>query len=305
MAYINDYTYYENEGNTPKDVNWGDYQYISLFDIVNNFMMMYVGEDELINKIDRYKVLFHAKRGIQELNYDSLKESKILELSVSDNLTVVLPPDFVSFIRISLYKNQELRPMVENEDTNYAKNYLQDNQSNVLFDSNGDVLIGTSILDNDRLDGVQKTKYLGDGQQHGNYGYYVDGYWYFNYPVSHRFGLNTATANANPTYKINKSEGVINMDSSVAGETIVLEYVSDGLERGDNDKVVVNKMFEEYLYHYILYAILSTKRNTPEYIVRRFKNKRRALLNNAKIRITNLDPRALLMPLRGRDKHIK
>jgi hypothetical protein len=305
MAYLTDYQYYTNSETLPEDKNLGSYQYVSLHDVVNNFMLMYVGEDELINKIDRFKVLFHAKRGIQELNYDAMKETKIIELSVCDNLSVILPPDFVSFVRISLYKNNELRPMVENEDTNFATGYLQDNKCNVLFDAEGNVLTGTSLFDHDRFDGVQKTKYLGDGQQHGNYGYYVDSNWYFNYPVGHRFGLNTSTANANPTFKINKRDGVINLDSTMAGEDVILEYVSDGMEKGDDDSIVVNKLFEEYLYNYILYAVLSTKRDTPEYIVRRFKNKRRALLNNAKIRMTNLDPRALLMPLRGRDKHIK
>ena len=85
MAYINDYTYYENTGNpNTEDENWGSYQYIPLEDIVNNFMLMYVGNDKLINNVERYNILFHAKRAIQELNYDSLKEIKILELQVCD-----------------------------------------------------------------------------------------------------------------------------------------------------------------------------------------------------------------------------
>ena len=80
MAYITDYQYYENGGNVPTDSNWGSYQYVSLEDIVNNFMLMYQGNNELINNINRYQVLFYAKRGIQELNYDAMKEIKILEL---------------------------------------------------------------------------------------------------------------------------------------------------------------------------------------------------------------------------------
>ena len=60
MAYINDYAYYANSGNNPSDENWGSYQYVSLEDIVNNFMLMYQGNHELINNINRYQVLFHA-----------------------------------------------------------------------------------------------------------------------------------------------------------------------------------------------------------------------------------------------------
>ena len=43
MAYITQYTYYENNDNTPTDANLGSYQYVSLQDIVNNFMLIYQG----------------------------------------------------------------------------------------------------------------------------------------------------------------------------------------------------------------------------------------------------------------------
>ena len=65
MAYISQYEYYENNGNTPEDANWGSYQYVSLYDIVNNFMLMYAGNHSLINNEERFKVLFHAKRVCQ------------------------------------------------------------------------------------------------------------------------------------------------------------------------------------------------------------------------------------------------
>ena len=48
MAYINDYAYYANSGAIPQDKNWGSYQYVSLNDIVNNFMLMYQGNHELL-----------------------------------------------------------------------------------------------------------------------------------------------------------------------------------------------------------------------------------------------------------------
>ena len=42
--------------------NYGNYQFISLADIVNNFIVSYVGEDKIISKIKRTDVAFHAKR---------------------------------------------------------------------------------------------------------------------------------------------------------------------------------------------------------------------------------------------------
>ena len=106
MPYITDYQYYENNGALPEDANWGSYQYVTLQDIVNNFLLMYSGNHSLVNNEERYKILFHAKRAIQELNYDSLKEIKILELDVCDTLRFVLPPDYVNWVRISLYKDK-------------------------------------------------------------------------------------------------------------------------------------------------------------------------------------------------------
>ena len=79
MAHLTGYQYYENSGNIPEDANWGSYQYVSLEDIVNNFMLIYNDNLQLINNVNRYQVLFFAKRAIQELNYDAFKEIKVFE----------------------------------------------------------------------------------------------------------------------------------------------------------------------------------------------------------------------------------
>ena len=305
MAYLTGYEYYENNGNLPEDANWGSYQYTSLKDIVNNFMLMYVGNDKLVNNAERYNVLFHAKRGIQELNYDAMKETKIVELTVCDNLKVVLPPDFVNWNRISLFKDGTLFPLTENIQTNFAKSYLQDNDCRVLFDQDGDVLIGTSLLDGTRIDGMHKTQYLGDGPFHGSLGYSIDGQWIFDFSIGARYGSNSETANMNPTFKIDKANGVINFSSHMTDEIVVIEYISDGMEGGDDSKVSVNKLFEDYIYAYIKYAILNSKFGVQEYIVNRARKDKSSLLRNSKIRLSNIHPGRLLMNMRGQNKWIK
>ncbi len=89
------------------------------------------------------------------------------------------------------------------------------------------------------------------------------------------------------------------------GQKCILEYVSDGLYNGDNSNISVNKLFEEYIYAYIEYAIMSSKVGVQEYIVNRLRKKKSALLSNAKIRISNIHPGRLLMNLRGQAKWIK
>ena len=308
MPYITDYQYYENGGTEPQNANWGSYQYVSLQDIVTNFLLMYNGNHSLVNNEERYKVLFHAKRGIQELNYDALKEIKILELSVCNTLRYVLPQDYVNWVRISLYKDGVLRPMSENIQTNWSDAYLQDNDCRILFDIDGNIARPEySDIDYQRITNTKKSIYLNQNtpQFNGMEGYNVDGGWWFDYQIGARYGLNTETANANPTFSINKKAGVINFSSDMSGELAILEYVSDGMENGVNANISLNKLFEEYIYAYIQYAILDAKFGVQEYVVNRARKKKAALLRNAKIRMSNIDPGKLLMNLRGQDKWIK
>ena len=307
MAYISQYQYYENNGNQPENANWGSYQYVSLYDIVNNFMLMYYGNHSLINNEPRYKILFHAKRAIQELNYDAFKEIKILELQVCNTLRYILPSDYVNWVRISEFKNGLLYPLTENIQTNWSSAYLQDNNCNILFDQDGNALSPqNSDLDLARIKGGKKSIYLNkDSIFFGFDGYCCDGYWYFDYQIGSRFGLNTETANANPTFSINKKGGVINFSSGMVDKLVVLEYVSDGMEGGNDTEITVNKLFEEYIYAFIEFSIINSKLGVQEYIVNRARKRKSALLRNAKIRISNIHPGRLLMNLRGMDKWIK
>ena len=307
MAYISQYQYYENKGTPPENINWGSYQYVSLKDIVTNFELMYVGNDKLVNNVERYNILFHAKRGIQELNYDSLKEIKILELSVDYLLRFILPSDYVNWVRISMYKDGLLFPLSENIQTNWSRAYLQDSQGKILFDESGNILKPEfSTVDLDRITGTDRTIYLNrESPYYGQEGYFYNGIWYFEYPIGARYGLNTETANKNPTFKIDKKSGVINFSSDTAGELVVLEYVSDGMENGVNQDISINKLFEDFIYAYIKYAILSSKFGVQEYIINRARKEKSALLRNAKIRLSNIHPGRLLMNLRGQNKLIK
>ena len=47
---------------------FGDYQFTSLDDIINQFLIAYVGEDKIISKIKRADIAFHAQRALQELS---------------------------------------------------------------------------------------------------------------------------------------------------------------------------------------------------------------------------------------------
>ena len=277
----------------------------SLEDIVNNFQLMYSGNHSLVNNEERYKILFHAKRGIQELNYDAFMEIKALELTVYDNLTFVLPSDYINWVRISLYKDGWLRPLNENIQVNSAQSYLQGAGGTLTFNADGTVITDESTLDTERKNGQQNSIYLNQNNDIDQVEDDNASDFYSDYSIGARYGLNTETANVNPTFRIDKKAGVINFDSTMLNENCVLEYISDGMEGGDDSQVSVNKLFEDYVYAHIEYAILNSKFNVQEYIISRARKRKTALLRNAKIRLSNIHPGKLLMNLRGANKWIK
>lgn len=307
MAYITDQKYYDNDGTIPESENWGSYQYVPMTEVVNNFRLMYIGDDKLINNVQRSTVIFHAKRAIQELNYDAFRNVQVLEEILTDNLQMILPSDYVNYVRISVEKNGVLFPLWENPYVNYAAEYLRDNNNQLLYDASGEVLEAhNSHLDRQRLAGKPIRRYGGVANRYGAWGWDVDGVWYYGYGIGDAYyGLDTSEANVNDTFRIDKKSGVINFSSGVSGKHIVLEYVSDGMEGGDDSKISVNKMAEDAVYSYIKWAILDNKIGIQEYVVRRAMRDKTAKLRNAKIRLSNIKAGRLLMVLRGRAKWIK
>ena len=231
MTYLSEYDYYANGGVAPTDSKWGDYQYVGLEDVVRNYKLMYTGNTSLVNNVEDFKILFHAKRAIQELNYDAFKEVKTMELEVADSLRFVLPMDYVNYVRISLVKGGILYPLQQNTQLLNATSYLQAGDGTLNVDATTGLTEEASELE---LAGGVKLFQSGKGSD-------------------------AIYSNKHPQFTIDKARGVINFTSAMNGETCLVEYISDGMEGGDNSLIQVNKMFEEYLYAYITYAILDSK----------------------------------------------
>ena len=72
--------YAKHQGDTaniPSDFQGlGYYRRVSLEDVINNFIVAYVGEDKSLSKVPRYEVDFWAQRGLQEFSYDVLHSEK-------------------------------------------------------------------------------------------------------------------------------------------------------------------------------------------------------------------------------------
>ena len=278
--------------------NYDSYSYIKLDEVINNFQVAYVGTGKLIPSCKRTDIIFHAKRGLQEFSYDTLKSIKSQELTIPPGLSVVIPQDYVNYVKVSWIDQLGIkRPIypANNLTINPYSTPTQDDLGVPVQDSFGNNIQGTSITEdrwasdpviNEDLFGYNRDELLGRG-----YGY------------GQMYGMDPQYSQANGWFTINDREGKMSFSSNLANKLIVLEYVSDGLAYDMDTRIP--KMAEEALYAHISYSIVASRINQPEYIVRRLKQDRSAKLRNAKIRLSNIKLDEIVQVMRGKSKWIK
>ena len=66
----------------PIDKKHGNYQFINLDDIINNFTATYVGKGKILEHVLGGDVNYHAHRAFQELSYDLFKSYKTQEITL-------------------------------------------------------------------------------------------------------------------------------------------------------------------------------------------------------------------------------
>ena len=284
--------------------NHDTYSSITINDIINNFQVAYVGAGKLIPSVKRTDLMFHAKRGLQEFSYDTLKSTKSQELTIPASLSLLIPQDYVNYV--SFFRIDGLgvqRPI-------YPTNLLHQSPQQVpVQDANGiptqddasDNLEGTS-LSNSRWAAAEDYKISG-AYTDQMYNEEVYDWGWEKVAYGQRYGLNPETSQNNGWFNMNYREGKVMFSSNLANELIIFTYVSDGLA-ADGD-MRISKLAEEAMYMHMLHGVLSTRANIPEYIVRRYKIERRAALRNAKIRLSNIKLQEFVQVMRGKSKWIK
>lgn len=293
MANLTQKQYYTNDGISPKDKNWGSYQYVTLENIIRNFILMYVGDDKVINKVDREEVIFHGKRGLQEIHYDALREIRAIEFLVPDSLKFALPHDFVSLVKIGWVGTDGLvHPIMQDFDASSPNAFVQDTTDTTTrdfdFSSSTSLTEETSTIYTNWKD-VEK----GNLNEPNKYLY------------GRRYGLETKKGNFNSRYHIDKKQGFVLFNTTLQEKDIVIEYVSDGMYGLADNEIEVHKLAEQFMYDYMNAQVLRSKFNVQEFIVRRANKQASASLKNLKIRLNSIKLHELTQILRGRDKWIK
>ena len=278
---------YQNSGDL------GSYQFTSLQNVIDQFIIAYVGESKIIPKVNRVDVAFHAQRALQELSFDTFKSTKAHEIEVPSNLQMLLPQDYVNYVKLSWSDSAGIEHVLypaiktsnpKNIKQNVDGTYNLTGGNELDFDTESDTWAAyKSHTPNDNVDR------------------YDDGT--YDLMQGERYGIDPARAQVNGSFYIDELDGKIHFSSNISGKTLILEYISDSL--GTDAEMKVHKFAEEAMYKCIAYAIMSTKSNVQEYIVRRFQKDKFAAVRKAKLRLSNLKLEELTQILRGKSKQIK
>jgi len=284
---------------------YGSYQFITLQDIMDNFLITQVGEGKILSKASKIEVQFHGMRAIQELSYDVLKSIKSYEIEVPPSLKMYLPQDYVNYCKIVRVDSNGIeKPLYPTGKTSnpFAINQNADGTYNFDHNSDGDETDNGETALGFATDSDTWTNY--QSAQSSSYNEDSNDSDYLNLDNrGRRYGLDPQHAQANGTFYIDESRGFIHFGSNLAGETITLKYISDGL--GTDAEMIVHKFAEEAVYKHIMYGLISGRSGIPEYVVQRFKKEKFAETRKAKIRLSNIKMEEFTQVLRGLGKPIK
>jgi hypothetical protein len=276
--------------------NYNSYSYISLDDVINNFMVGYVGYEKVIPRVNKTDVIFHAKRGLQEFSYDLLKVLKSQELTIPPSLTVPIPQDYVNYVKLSWIDSNGGKHIIypTRVTSNPTELPIQRGNGVPMQDAFGNNLNSNDSITDDRW---------------ANQTLSTDWQYDWNdetpYPSlrGQRYGLQPEEAQVNGKFTINERLGKFSFTSDLVDKVIILEYISDGLAYDADMKVP--KLAEEAIYMHIIHAVLSTRKGIPEYIINRYKREKSAAYRNAKIRLSNIKIEEIAQVMRNKSKWIK
>lgn len=268
---------------------FGEYQYTTLEEMVNTFMYEQ-DDDSYVSQVDRGRVALFAKKGVRELYYDVVNEIISIELDLDPSLIIALPHDYINYVRISWVDQRgKLHPLAIDTSFNLAQAYLQDNNYDYLYDIDGDILKGSHVQNLPENNPILASS--DDGAD--------------SYASGKNFNMDRSKIFKNGSFRIDKTQGVIQFSSIVTGKTIVLDYISDGLFQRLDSEIKIHKFAEEALYNFVYFSLIKRKRSVPEREKRRAEKDWHTSRRLAKKRISPINYENVRQILKGSSKWIK
>ena len=282
--------------------NYGSYRYTSLDDVINSFLLTYVGEGKTLTRVKRTDVLFHARRAMQELSYDTLPSAKSVEATVPINLSIPIPRDYVNYVKMSYVDESGVLHII------YPLNGLSGNPTDLSIDDGNGIPLQSFFGNNlQSAQSLTEERWAKANQQNlsgsrfSQADVYDQPWWRQAY--GQRYGLDPELSQTNGYFSINQRSGTIDFSSNLSGRILNIDYISDGLSLDLNS--LVPKMAEDALYSILMSMMVQPRRDVDPGTKAFWKRDAYVKTRNAKIRLSNLKLGEIVQVFRGQSKWIK
>ena len=219
-------------------------------------------------------------------------------------LVMVMPVDYVNYVKLSWSDASGIEHII------YPTRYTS-NPRDITTAINDDGGFTTGSANTDVTSDESSTtweNYQNSAVSEENDDYEDDTYW----PnLGGRFGLSPENAQVNGSFYIDEDAGKFHFSSNLAGKTLILKYISDGLVTNASNTALdlsatkIHKFAEEAIYKYMAYGLLSARTDVNAGILGLLKKERFAEQRKAKLRLSNLKIGELTQIMRGKSKVIK
>ena len=230
MPALTDQQHYENSE------FWGEHQYLTLENILDNIILK-ADDDSYFKKLSRKKASINAKQGLKKLEIDVAPKSKAISFQLSPVKTFPYPRFMTNWYRISVVTDCNNLVVLEVNNDERIHDYLQDNNYELLYDNNGEVLEGKP----QNLEFGTCVKFLNcDGKIEPD--------------------KNTEQYQ-NSWVKDIKDGNYFEFSDDLVDKEIVIEYQLSGLSSMNDCDIKVHNDLELTLEYYIKWKTLEDKRN--------------------------------------------
>lgn len=269
----------------------GSYQFVPLKEVIDGMLLeAKLDDDNYLKNTKRELIVYHAKMNIKELTKTTAKTTLMIEMTVPNNSYIVMPQDYVDYVRISLVVVDQstgarrLEVLDVNNKINLATGYLQDNDAKILFDDDGNIITA-------------------DASNIYNIPYKM---YEFTSCISGNAMLDTTKLSAYGEFTIDENNGKIGFSSNLIDKEVVVEYESDGLQWesfGEGD-IKVLKAIEQTLKDWTYYGCIEKRQTVPQNekdrALRRAKTTRHTAIKNR----AKLDLNEISRQMRIKTKHL-
>lgn len=255
--------YHEDES------KWGKYQYVSLKEMVDQLLLESTDPDSYLTNAPRSKIVNAVKEAIRFLNREVKKTILAYEITIGPNGFIALPQDYVDWVRVSVVEDGfKLKPLNVNNNIPTAIGYLQDNNYDLLFDENGEILMADSS--NTYNKPAAKFHFMQTGQQ---------------------AFMDTSEISPWGEFVVDERRGTIGFSTNLVDREVVIEYISDGIQMQNlkEEEITFHKDLRTVVKEFAYNECVAMRRSVPANEKYRAKNAMLKSLHAAKVDRANFD----------------